>query len=300
MKFYNTIALGLLATILVACGKENKEYDATGTFEATEVIVSSEASGKLIDFNATEGSMIDAGMQIGIVDTTQLYLKKMQLQANTKTVNSKRWDVNKQIAAIQQQIITQKREKSRWESLVKSNAANQKQVDDINAQIAFLNKQLTAQKATLENNNAGISGESSALDIQIAQINDQLSKCYICSPIKGTILSKYTEKGELAIPGKALFKVADIENMYLRAYITSEQLANIKLGQSVKVFADYGNDKKKEYAGTISWISNKSEFTPKGIQTNDERANLVYAVKIAVKNDGLVKIGMYGEVSFTK
>lgn len=300
MKLYRTITLGLFATMLSACGNGNKEYDATGTFEATEVIVSSEATGKLMEFNVTEGNSVDAGTQIGYVDTTQLYLKKMQLQANTKTVNSKRWDVGKQIAATQQQIATQIREKNRFESLVKNNAANQKQVDDINAQISFLRKQLVAQKTTLENNNTGISGESSALDIQIAQINDQLNKCYVSSPIKGTVLSKYSQKGELAIPGKALFKVADIENMFLRAYVTSDQLANIKIGQQVKVFADYGNDKVKEYSGTISWISSKSEFTPKGIQTKDERANLVYAVKVAVKNDGLVKIGMYGEVRFNK
>lgn len=300
MKRYRTITLSLLTAALTACGNGNKEYDATGTFEATEIIVSSEASGRVMKFNAVEGSSVDAGIQMGVIDTTQLYLKKMQLQANSKTINSKRWDVGKQIAATLQQIVTQQREKKRWENLVKSNAANQKQVDDINAQIDLLNKQLTAQKATLENNNTGINGESSALEIQIAQINDQLTKCYITSPIKGTILSKYIEKGELATPGKALFKVADIENIYLRAYVTSDQLANIKLKQSVTVYADYGDNKIKEYPGTITWISSKSEFTPKGIQTKDERANLVYAVKIAIKNDGLVKIGMYGEVSFNK
>jgi len=290
----------LVTTLLTACGDKNGKYDATGTFEATEVIVSSEASGKLLNFNVTEGDQLQQGKEVGYVDTVQLYLKKLQLQANTTTVKSRRQDIGKQIAAIKQQIVTQEREKKRWENLVKSNAGNQKQLDDINSQIAYLQKQLIAQTSTLENNNAGVNGESSSLEIQVAQLNDQLSKCHIISPINGTVLSKYAEKGELATPGKALFKVADIENMFLRAYITSDQLSKIKIGQKVKVFADYGGENVKEFPGTVTWISNKSEFTPKGILTKDERANLVYAVKVAVKNSGDIKIGMYGEVSFTK
>ena len=301
MKLIKGILYGTLATTLLsACGNKNDKYDATGTFEATEVIVSSEASGKLIDFNVTEGDQLQQGKEVGYVDTVQLYLKKLQLQANTTTVRSHRQDIGKQIAAIKQQIVTQEREKKRWENLVKSNAGNQKQLDDINSQIAYLQKQLIAQTSTLENNNAGVNGESSSLEIQVAQLNDQLSKCHIISPINGTVLSKYAEKGELATPGKALFKVADIENMFLRAYITSDQLSQIKIGQKVKVFVDYGGENVKEFPGTVTWISNKSEFTPKGILTKDERANLVYAVKIAVKNSGDIKIGMYGEVSFTK
>jgi len=301
MKLIKGILYGTLATTLLsACGNKNGKYDATGTFEATEVIVSSEASGKLMDFNVTEGDQLQQGKEVGYVDTVQLYLKKLQLQANTTTVRSRRQDVGKQIAAIKQQIATQEREKRRWENLVKSNAGNQKQLDDINSQIAYLQKQLIAQTSTLENNNAGVNGESSSLEIQIAQLNDQLNKCHIISPINGTVLNKYAEKGELATPGKALFKVADIENMFLRAYITSDQLSQIKIGQKVKVFADYGGENVKEFPGTVTWISNKSEFTPKGILTKDERANLVYAVKVAVKNSGDIKIGMYGEVSFTK
>nr|WP_320039086.1 HlyD family efflux transporter periplasmic adaptor subunit [uncultured Bacteroides sp.] len=301
MKLIKGLLYGTLATTLLsACGNEKGKYDATGTFEATEVIVSSEASGKLLDFNVTEGDQLQQGKEVGYVDTVQLYLKKLQLQANTTTVKSRRQDIGKQIAAIKQQIVTQEREKRRWENLVKSNAGNQKQLDDINSQIAYLQKQLIAQTSTLENNNAGVNGESSSLEIQVAQLNDQLSKCHIISPINGTVLSKYAEKGELATPGKALFKVADIENMFLRAYITSDQLSQIKIGQKVKVFADYGGENVKEFPGTVTWISNKSEFTPKGILTKDERANLVYAVKVAVKNSGEIKIGMYGEVSFTK
>ena len=207
MKLIKGILYGTLATTLLsACGSKNDKYDATGTFEATEVIVSSEASGKLMDFNVTEGDQLQQGKEVGYVDTVQLYLKKLQLQANTTTVRSRRQDIGKQIAAIKQQIVTQEREKKRWENLVKSNAGNQKQLDDINSQIAYLQKQLIAQTSTLENNNAGVNGESSSLEIQIAQLNDQLSKCHIISPINGTVLSKYAEKGETCHSRKSSFQ----------------------------------------------------------------------------------------------
>jgi HlyD family secretion protein len=185
---------------------------------------------------------------------------------------------------------------ARFEKLLQSNAANQKQVDDIKAHIALLEMQLAAQTESLENGNKSISGESSALEIQVAQVEDQLKKSIITSPISGTVLSKYAEQGEFAVQGKALFKVADISNMYLRAYITSDQITQVKIGESVKVFADFGKKEMREYSGTVTWISDKAEFTPKTIQTRNERANLVYAVKIAVKNDGYLKKGMYGQV----
>lgn len=281
---------------LSACGRGNGDYDASGVFEATEVIVSAEANGKIMQFDITEGQLLDAGREIGYIDTVQLYLKKMQLLANMKSVKTRYTDVPRQIAATKQQIATQRNELKRFENLVKSNAANQKQVDDINAQILLLERQLAAQTETLENSNRGVSEESTGLDIQVAQLNDQLQKSIITSPIKGTVLSKYAEQGELATQGRVLFKIADMDNMFLRAYITSGQLTEVKIGQQVRVFADFGEKDMKEYAGTITWISDKSEFTPKTIQTRDERANLVYAVKIAVKNDGYLKKGMYGEL----
>ena len=213
-----------------------------------------------------------------------------------KAVESRHYNVSRQIASIQQQITTQKTEQKRYENLIKSNAANQKQLDDINAQIALLEKQLVAQKETLENNNRSVTSESLGLLAQVSQIEDQIEKSIIASPIDGTILSKYAEAGELATHGRALFKVADIANMHLRVYITADQLTSLKIGQQVKVYADQGKSDRKEYQGTITWISDKAEFTPKTIQTRDERANLVYAVKIAVKNDGLIKKGMYGEI----
>lgn len=284
--------------LLAACGRGKGDYDASGVFETTEIIVSAEASGKIMQLNLEEGQQVEAGNSLGYIDTVQLYLKKMQLLTNVKAVRSGHVDIPRQIAATKQQIATQKTEQKRFENLVKANAANQKQLDDINAQILLLERQLAAQTETLENSNRNISEQSSGFDVQVAQINDQLEKSIISSPIKGTILAKYAELGELATQGRALFKVADIENMFLRAYITSSQLTEVKIGQTVKVYADFGEKDMKEYTGTITWISDKSEFTPKTIQTRDERANLVYAVKIAVKNDGYIKNGMYGELKF--
>ena len=296
MNTIRNILFFSFAILLSSCGRGNGDYDASGVFEATEVIVSAEANGKIMQFDITEGQLLDAGREIGYIDTVQLYLKKMQLMANMKSVKTRYTDVPRQIAATKQQIATQRSELKRFENLVKSNAANQKQVDDINAQILVLERQLAAQTETLENSNRGVSEESTGLDIQVAQLNDQLQKSIITSPIKGTVLSKYAEQGELATQGRALFKIADMDNMFLRAYITSGQLTEIKTGQQVRVFADFGEKDMKEYAGTITWISDKSEFTPKTIQTRDERANLVYAVKIAVKNDGYLKKGTYGEL----
>lgn len=296
MKTIKNIVYVSIILLLTACGKGNGDYDASGVFETTEVIVSAEANGKIMRLNFIEGQQVEQGKPLGYIDTVQLYLKKMQLLTNTSAVKSGRVDIPRQIAAIKQQIATQKNEQKRFENLVKANAANQKQLDDINAQILVLERQLTAQTELLENSNKNISEQSSGLEVQIAQINDQIQKSIICSPINGTILSKYVEQGELATQGRALFKVADIEHMFLRAYITASQLTQVKIGQAVKIYADFGEKEMKEYSGTITWISDKSEFTPKTIQTRDERANLVYAVKVAVKNDGYLKYGMYGEL----
>ena len=296
MKTIKNIAYASIILLLTACGKGNGDYDASGVFETTEVIVSAEANGKIMQLNFIEGQQVEQGKPLGYIDTVQLYLKKMQLLTNTSAVKSGRVDIPRQIAAIKQQIATQKNEQKRFTNLVRANAANQKQLDDINAQILVLERQLTAQTELLENSNKNISEQSSGLGVQVAQINDQIQKSIISSPINGTILSKYAEQGELATQGRALFKVADIEHMFLRAYITASQLTQVKIGQAVKVYADFGEKEMKEYSGTITWISDKSEFTPKTIQTRDERANLVYAVKVAVKNDGYLKYGMYGEL----
>lgn len=294
--------LGAIALIVSAagCGNDKNQYDASGTFEATEIIVSAEGNGKLMRFAVEEGDKLTAGQEVGYIDTVQLYLSKLQLAANANAVRSRRPDIAKQVAATREQIAATQREKRRTENLLKQNAATQKQLDDIDSQLAVYQRQLAAQLSTLENNSLGVTEESSGVEIQIAQTEDLLCKSHIASPATGTVLAKYAEQGEFTQQGKPLFKIADMDRVYLRAYVTSGQLSQLKLGQQVQVFSDYGADGQKQYPGTVTWIADQAEFTPKTIQTKDERANLVYAVKVAVKNDGLLKIGMYGEVKFTE
>lgn len=291
-------SLLVLALAITSCGKGNKAYDASGVFESTEVTVSAEGNGKIMSLDLQEGDRLEAGAVVGCIDTVQLYLSKIQLEASRRAVGSGRLNISRQIAALESQIAKQRQELDRFTKLEQAGASNRKQVEDIQAQLDILERQLAAQKESLQNANSGVSGQSAALEAQVMQLEDKIRKCVITSPVSGTILAKYSETGELAVQGRALFKVADLENIRLRAYITADQLTGLKLGQSVKVFADQGTSGRKEYAGTLVWISDKAEFTPKTIQTRDERANLVYAVKIAVKNDGLIKLGMYGEVKF--
>lgn len=291
---------GMAVWMFAACGNGVPDYDATGTFEATEVTVSAEASGKLLRLEVEEGTRLKAGEEVGLVDTVQLYLKKLQLEASMKSVESQRPDLAKQIAATKQQIATAQREKKRVENLLAAGAANQKQLDDWDSQIALLQRQLIAQESSLLNSTNSLTEQGNSVGIQVVQVEDQLNKCHILSPIEGTVLAKYAEAGELASVGKPLFKVGEIDRMYLRAYVTSEQLSQVKLGDEVTVYSDYGNSEQKAYPGVVTWISDRSEFTPKTILTKNERANLVYVVKIAVKNDGSLKIGMYGGVVWKK
>lgn len=283
---------------LAACNRGDNNFDATGAFEATEILVSSEANGKIMELNIEEGDHLDAGALLGYVDSTQLYLKKMQLAAGLRSVDVRKPDIRKQIAALEQQIATARTEQQRMENLVKAKAGNQKQVDDIVNNIKYLQKQLDAQYSTLNKTTGGADAEAESILYQIMQLDDQLQKSRIVNPQAGTVLVKYAEPGEVTAAGKPLYKIADTDLLYLRAYITADQLSTLKQGQAVRVFADYGESDRREYPGTITWISDKSEFTPKGIQTKDERANLVYAIKIAVKNDGYLKIGQYGETVF--
>ncbi|WP_430438649.1 HlyD family secretion protein, partial [Parabacteroides goldsteinii] len=292
LNSYTLIATALLS--LAACNRGDGDFDATGTFEATEILVSSEANGKIMELNIEEGDRLDAGALIGYVDSTQLYLMKMQLSAGLRSVDIRKPDIRKQIAALEQQIATARTEQQRMENLVKAKAGNQKQVDDIVNNIKYLQKQLDAQYSTLNKTTGGADAEAEGILYQIMQLDDQLQKSRIVNPQAGTVLVKYAEPGEVTAAGKPLYKIADTDLLYLRAYITSDQLSTLKQGQTVRVFADYGENDRREYPGTITWISDKSEFTPKGIQTKDERANLVYAIKIAVKNDGYLKIGQYG------
>lgn len=281
--------------LTVACGHDG-DFDATGTFEATEVVVSAEAAGRILGFDAEEGDLLPAGRQVGAIDTVQLYLQKLQLERSVASVRSNRPDISKQVAALREQIARQQAERRRIRNLLKDGAATTKQLDDIDAELKVLGGQLDASLSTLRNNAASIDENSSAIGLQIAQVEDQLAKCRIASPITGTVLAKYSEAGELATVGRPLMKVADLGRIYLRAYFTSDQLADLEIGRQVTVTADFGGDRQVDYPGRITWIASECEFTPKTIQTRASRANLVYAVKIAVENDGQLKIGLYGEV----
>ena len=287
-----------LSIILFGCGNGNGKFDASGTFESEEVIVSSEAMGKLIQFNVEEGAQLKQNQLVGVIDTLQLFLKKKQLEASVKAILSRQPDVVTQLAAIQEQIKTAETERKRIENLVKSNAATTKQLDDVNAQIDLLYKQYSATKSSLIITKQGLQSETFPLQIQIEQINDQLNKSKIINPVEGTVLTRYAKQNEVTASGKALYKIADLSTMTLRAYVNGDQLGQIKLGQKIKVYVDKGEGEQKELSGEIYWVSSKAEFTPKTIQTKDERANLVYAVKVRVINDGYLKIGMYGEVKF--
>ncbi len=293
-----SFAYPLLVLLAASCVEGNKAYDASGVFESTEVTVSAEGNGKILSLDLQEGDRLEAGQIVGCIDTVQLHLSEVQLEASRRAVGSGRLDISRQIAALESQIGKQRQELDRFTKLEKAGASNRKQVEDIQAQIETLERQLAAQKESLNSSNRNVSGQADALEAQIEQIRDRIRKCVITSPVAGTVLAKYSEAGEFAALGRALFKVADIDNIRLRAYITADQLTSLKLGQQVRVFADQGSSGRKEYAGTLIWISDKAEFTPKTIQTRDERANLVYAVKIAVENDGLIKLGMYGDIKF--
>ncbi|MBS1536922.1 MAG: efflux RND transporter periplasmic adaptor subunit [Bacteroidetes bacterium] len=297
---YNTIkALAILFIIVFAsCNNTNNNFDASGSFEAEETIISSEASGVIKQFEIKEGQILKAGQPIGYIDSVQLFLKKKQLEAQITALLSKKPNLPIQLASLQQQLQTSEKEKVRISNLLKSNSISTKQLDDINAQIEVLKKQIEAQKSTLSITSQGLNKDATPLQFQIEQLKDQLDKCNLINPINGTVLVKYAEENEITAPGKPLYKIADLSTLNLRAYITGNQLPLVKLNQKIKVLTDDGKGGYKETEGIITWINDKAEFTPKTIQTKDERANLVYAMKVRVKNEGYFKIGMYGEIKF--
>ena len=281
--------------LAVSCGTE-AEFDAQGTFEATEVVISSEAAGRILSFDIEEGMEIDAGEPLAVIDSVQLHLQRSQLEAQLSALLNSRPDVQTQVASLREQIATLKVEQRRIENMLSDRAATEKQKDDVDAQIRILESQLSATLSTLNTNTSTINSNAEAIRVQISALDDRIAKCRALSPISGTVLVKYAQEGELATVGRPLVKIADLNNIYLRAYFTSDQLANIKLGDEVTVTADFGGEERYDYVGRVAWISAESEFTPKTIQTKDSRANLVYAVKIAVENDGRLKIGLAGEV----
>lgn len=296
---YLQILLAVAAVLCSSCSGKT-EFDACGNFEADEILVSSQGTGQLMWSDIQEGMTVTAGNTLGIIDTVQLYLQKAQLESQLKSVMSSRPDVESQVASLRSQIANLKSEKSRLERLVAKGAAPTKQVDDIKAQIVILESQLDAQLSALSKNTSAVEFNANAISAQIDMIEDKISKCHIVSPVNGTVIAKYIHAGELVGMGTPIMKVADLENMFLRAYFTSDQLGSIVLGDKVTVTADFGGEQQFQYEGKIVWISSESKFTPKSIQTRNTRANLVYAVKIAVRNDGRLKIGTYGEVNINK
>lgn len=282
-------------TLVLSCGEE-RIHDAQGTFEATEIIVSAEATGRILNLDIEEGTSVEKDNIIGTIDSVQLHFQRKQLVAQQAALLGSRPDVKAQAASLREQIAKQKNELLRIENMLSDGAATTKQRDDIAAQIRILESSLAATLSTLDKNTATINDNVAALEAQIAALDDRITKCRIKSPVSGTVLVKYAESGEYATTGKPLIKVADLNRIYLRAYFTSEQLSSIKIGDAVNVTADFGGEEQHDYEGVITWISAESEFTPKNIQTRNSRASLVYAVKIAVENDGRLKIGLAGEV----
>jgi len=308
----SSIPILTILFLLIACNTKKEDFDASGSFEVDEVIVSSQLAGQLLTFNVNEGDSLTQGQVVGTIDAENISLQKAQVQATIQSLSEKTATVVPQIKLLQDQLKVQQsqlnnllHERDRTERLVKADAATGKQLDDLNAQIDVVRKQMNVtqqqinvQKTNISTQNRSILSERQPLKKQAAQLDEQLSKSKIINPINGIVITKYAEQGEITAPGKALYKIADMSTMTLRAYVTGIQLSQIKLNQQVKVLIDNGAKDYKTYNGTITWISDKAEFTPKTIQTKEERANLVYAIKIKVKNDGYLKIGMFGEVQF--
>ena len=306
------IFLSLSILFCISCNKKEKDYDATGIFEATEITVSAQASGEVQQLDITEGQSLDSGARVGQIDVYQLVQKqneleaaKQQIYANNAATDSRQLDLNKQLASLQQQISHAQRERQRFTRLVQDGAVARKLLDDINDQISVLQRQLEATRDQLRSTNASLADQSKGFQAQMKgveaqqrQLERQIQNATIVAPKSGVVLEQLVKAGEFVGVGKPLFKLAQMDHIYLRAYVTSAQLKSVMLGQNAKVYADYGGGQQQEYEGKVAWISSRSEFTPKTIVTDDERADLVYAVKILIKNDGRVKIGMYGEVKF--
>ncbi|WP_207513354.1 HlyD family secretion protein [Longitalea luteola] len=308
------VTLTATAMLFAACNRNAQKFDASGTFEVDEVIVSAEQTGRILSFNVFEGQAIPREQVVGIIDAENLSLQKEQMQATIEALQERTYNVMPQIKLLEEQLAVQQsqlknllHERTRIENLLKQDAATGKQLDDITSQIEVLQKQMdvtrqqiNVQRTNTYTQNRTVLSEKKPLEKRVAQLNEQIGKAQIINPVDGTVITKYAEAGEVTSAGKALYKIANLDTLTLRAYITGTQLPQIKLNQAVKVMIDSGAKAYREYPGTITWVSDKAEFTPKTIQTKDERANLVYAIKVRVKNDGYLKIGMYGEVMFAK
>ena len=296
MGQFRKLSVLVLLFAAAGCSGSRESFDACGQVEATDVVVSAESSGRIISLDVPEGAKLAEGQCVGAIDSVQTYLQKMELVRRRQNAVSRIVDIDRQLAPQKSKLDNLKLDRERYVNLLSKDAGTQKQVDDIESQIKVAQGEIDAQKQSYEKNNSGVESELAMYDVQIAQKEDMLRKCRIVSPISGTVLTRYVEEGETVTSGKPLFKIADMYNIYVRAYFTTSQLAGLALGDKVKVFPDDGTSYMKEYEGTVTWISDQAEFTPKNIQTRDERADLVYAVKIALKNDGTVRLGMYAYI----
>lgn len=296
MKHTYIFIFAAAVMIMTASCSHGHDYDATGIFEATTVTLSAETTGRIMMLDVSEGDSVVTGQRIALIDTAILALQQRQLGSQQMSAESSSPDIGAQAASLREQIAHQKHECDRQARLLADGATTRKQYDDAQATLRTLQGQLDAQLSSLGKSRNSISDNAAAIQYQREQIAEQIARSTIKSPLTGTVLVKYAEPGEFAVPGRQLVKIADLNNIYLRSYFTASQLADLSIGQKVTVIADFGGDEQYEYPGTVTWIAQESEFTPKSIQTRDSRANLVYAVKIAVKNDGRLKLGQYGEV----
>lgn len=296
MKLVIRIAAAAVLLTTVACHEREREFDVCGQVDATEVVVSAENSGKIMWLNVDEGDRLEKGELVGFLDTVPTFLQKRELEERKEGAKTKVVDIERQLRAQYANLENLKTDYERYRTLLSKDAGTQKQVDDLAAQIKIAESDIAAQRQTYEKNNGNIRKEMDVYDVQVAQKADLLKKCYVTSPINGTVLTKYAEEGETVTSGKSLFKIANLDDVFVRAYFSTKQLSDIKLGDKVKVVAEDGTDNPRTYEGVIRWISDEAEFTPKNIQTKDEQADLVYATKVAVKNDGFLRIGMYAYV----
>ncbi|MDD4554859.1 MAG: HlyD family efflux transporter periplasmic adaptor subunit [Bacteroidales bacterium] len=299
MKF-RFILFSAISLLLFSCNNGKLTSDAAGNFEAVETVVSAEANGKILAFAVTEGEILTPGQVIGYIDSTQLYLTKLQLMQSRKAILTGRPDIKIQLESLEKELANAISDRNRIQNLVKGEVASQKQLDDANTRVEVLKARIDAQKSILSTSTNTLTEQGGTVEVQLAQVEDQLRKCRIVNPVAGTVISKYVEPFEMTVQGRPLYKIADLGNLYIRIYVSETQLSQIKVGQKAEVLIDSDKKDFKKYEGTISWISSKAEFTPKIIQTKEERVTLVYAVKVLVKNDGYLKIGMPGEVNFVK
>lgn len=296
MKHSLNFLILILPLLFAGCSDGSDDFDACGQIEAVDVVVSAESNGKIISLDVPEGAVLAKGECVGVIDSVQIYLQKMELISRKQNAVSRIVDIKKQLAPQKSRLENLMVDKERYVNLLAKDAGTQKQVDDIEFQIAVSKGEIDAQTQTYQNNNSGVESELAMYDVQIAQKEDMLRKCRIVSPVAGTVLTRYVEEGETVTSGKPIFRIADMNDVYVRAYFSTSQLADLKIGSKVKVYPDDGSDRLKEYDGTVTWISEQAEFTPKNIQTRDDRADLVYAAKISVANDGYLKLGMYAYV----